>query len=127
MDANSFLAGAKGRAAFCDVSGIPKGSKQPIDYSVCPLSTHGNLMLALIQSGISGYPNRLVVTQFYETVARYGDFFKVRKECVLPVLEVFMGNRYAVKQIGNQVVDDAAQRHTKSEPRNTEARLLSVL
>lgn len=51
------------------------------------------MLMALIQSGISRYPNRTVVMQFFETAARYGDFFKVRKECIVPTLEAMVDPR----------------------------------
>lgn len=31
--------------------------------------------------------------QFFETVARYGDFFKVRKECIMPTLQAMLDVR----------------------------------
>lgn len=32
--------------------------------------------------------------QFFETVARYGDFFKVRKDCIFPTLQAMVGPKY---------------------------------
>lgn len=49
--------------------------------------------MGLIQSGITAYPHRAVVMQFFETVVRYADFFKVRKECVVPTLESMVDAR----------------------------------
>jgi len=54
------------------------------------------MLYALVQSGISSYPHRTVSLQFFETVARYTDFFKVRKECVIPTLEAMVDARLAV-------------------------------
>lgn len=51
------------------------------------------MLMSLVQSGVSGYPNHAVVMMFYETVSRYGDFFKVRKECIMPVLEAMVNGR----------------------------------
>lgn len=51
------------------------------------------MLSALVQSGIASYPNRSVSLQFFETVARYPDFFKVRKECILPALEAMIDSR----------------------------------
>ncbi|KAA1467486.1 ARM repeat-containing protein [Dentipellis sp. KUC8613] len=86
--------GSKGRAAFCQTPAVvAKEKRKETDYSEYPLTTHGELLLALIQSGISAYPNRAVVMQFFEVVARYGDFFKVRKECIVPTLEAMVDAR----------------------------------
>ena len=52
------------------------------------------MMYALVTSGISTYPHTAVVAQFFEAVGRYGDFFKVRKDCIVPVLEALMDARY---------------------------------
>src|ERR1700722_14183585 len=54
---------------------------------------HGEMLLALIQSGISSYPHRTVVMQFFETVVRYSDFFRIRKECIMPTLEAMVDTR----------------------------------
>jgi exportin-T len=51
------------------------------------------MLLALVQSGISAFPHRVVAMQFFETVARYGDFFKIRKECIVPTLEAIVDAR----------------------------------
>ncbi|KIM27530.1 hypothetical protein M408DRAFT_329975 [Serendipita vermifera MAFF 305830] len=84
----------KGRAAFCMApSNIPKEQRKTVDYSEYPLTPQGEMMQTLIRSGISTYPNPTVAMQFFETVARYVDFFKVRKENVLPALEAFLDNR----------------------------------
>lgn len=37
----------------------------------------------------------MVVMQFFETVVRYADFFKVRKDCVVPTLESMVDARFA--------------------------------
>lgn len=87
------LGGGKGRAAFCLAPAIPKEKKRDIDYSEYPLTPHGEILLALVQSGISAYPHRAVVMQFFETVARYGDFFKIRKDCIMPTMEALVSNR----------------------------------
>ncbi|TFY81654.1 hypothetical protein EWM64_g2359 [Hericium alpestre] len=86
--------GSKGRAAFCQTPAVvAKEKRKETDYSEYPLTTHGELMFALIQSGISAFPNRTVVMQFFEVAARYGDFFKVRKECIMPTLEAMVDTR----------------------------------
>ncbi|KAG7089605.1 pre-tRNA nuclear export protein [Marasmius oreades] len=86
--------GGKGRAAFCLAPSVrdKEGSKN-INYADYPLTTHGELLLALVQSGISAYPHQAVALQFFEAVSRYGDFFKVRKECIVPVLEAMIDSR----------------------------------
>lgn len=63
------------------------------DYSEYPLTPHGEMLYALVQSGICSYPYRPVALQYFETVARYTDFFKVRKECIIPVLEAMVDIR----------------------------------
>ncbi|KAG2087616.1 uncharacterized protein F5147DRAFT_727698 [Suillus discolor] len=56
-------------------------------------SPHGETLLALGQSGVSAFPHRVVVMQFFETMARYGDFFKICKECIVPTLEAIVDTR----------------------------------
>lgn len=88
-------AGIKGRAAFCQTpASLPKEKRKEADYSEFPLTRHGEMIYALLQSGISGYPHKTVVMQFFETAARYGDFFKVRKECIVPTLQAMLDTRY---------------------------------
>ncbi|KDQ14828.1 hypothetical protein BOTBODRAFT_32183 [Botryobasidium botryosum FD-172 SS1] len=86
----------KGRLAFIQAPPDVRENKErrkEVDYSLMPLTLQGELMLALVQSGVSTYPNLAVTAQFFETVARYGDFFKVRKECIVPVLTDFLDVR----------------------------------
>ncbi|KAH9849715.1 ARM repeat-containing protein [Lenzites betulinus] len=85
--------GGKGRAAFCQAPALLKDKRKETDYSEYPLTSHGEMLYALIQSGISSYPHKTVVMQFFETVARYGDFFKVRKECIMPTLQAMLDVR----------------------------------
>ncbi|KAJ8515674.1 hypothetical protein ONZ45_g6962 [Pleurotus djamor] len=85
--------GGKGRAAFCQAPLIDKSQRKEVDYSEYALTVHGEMLLTLVQSGISSYPHRAVVMQFFETVARYSDFFKVRKDCIMPTLEVMVDTR----------------------------------
>ncbi|KAF9237674.1 armadillo-type protein [Melanogaster broomeanus] len=85
--------GTKGRATFCLTPAIPKDKKKEVNYSEYPLTPHGEILLALVQSGISAYPHRAVVMQFFETVARYGDFFKIRKDCIMPTLQAMVDSR----------------------------------
>lgn len=88
-------AGAKGRGAFCQTpADIAKEKRKETDYSEYPLTRHGEMLYALVNSGISKYPDSSVTMQFFETVARYGDFFKVRKDCIVPTLEAMVGPRY---------------------------------
>ena len=88
------LGGGKGRAAFCHSAAvIDKDKRKGTDWSEYPLTTHGELLLALAQSGLSGFPHRAVSLQFFETISRYTDFFKVRKETIVPTLEAFVDAR----------------------------------
>lgn len=72
---------------------IAKEKRKETDYSEYPLTRHGELLYALVQSGISAYPHRTVAMQFFETTARYGDFFKVRKDCIVPTLQAMVDAR----------------------------------
>ncbi|KAF8656825.1 hypothetical protein AX16_002373 [Volvariella volvacea WC 439] len=86
--------GGKGRTAFCQAPAvIDKEKRKEVDYSEFPLTTLGEMLYASVQSGIYNYPHRAVSLQFFETVVRYPDFFKVRKECILPVLEAMIDRR----------------------------------
>jgi exportin-T len=64
-----------------------------VDYTEYPLTTHGELLFALVQSNIVSYPHRAVALQYFETIARYTDFFKIRKECIIPTLEAMVDSR----------------------------------
>ncbi|KAI0067464.1 ARM repeat-containing protein [Artomyces pyxidatus] len=83
----------KGRAAFCQAPTLPKDKRKDINYLDYPLTTHGELIFALFESGIAAYPNQTVVMQLFETIARYSDFFKVRKQCIVPALEAMVDTR----------------------------------
>lgn len=72
-----------------------KEKRKEHDYGTMPLTLQGELMMALIRSGVSSYPHTAVAMQFFEVVARYGDFFRVRKECIVPVLTAFIDERWA--------------------------------
>ncbi|KAI0690003.1 ARM repeat-containing protein [Cytidiella melzeri] len=86
--------GTKGRTAFCQTPAeVAKEKRKDTDYSGYPLTRHGEMLYTLIQSGISAYPHKTVVMQFFETTSRYGDFFKVRKECIVPTLEAMVDVR----------------------------------
>ena len=88
----SISGGGKGRAAFCQAPIVAKEKRKETDYSEYPLTDHGEMLMALVQSGISRYPNRSVLMQFFETTVRYGDFFKIRKECIMPTLRGYGGS-----------------------------------
>lgn len=92
-------AGGKGRAAFCYTPALAKDQRKSTDYSEYSLTPHGEMLYALVRSGICVYPHNAVAMQFFETCARYGDFFKVRKDCIVPLLEAMVGPRYAVFRI----------------------------
>ncbi|EGN99272.1 hypothetical protein SERLA73DRAFT_54418 [Serpula lacrymans var. lacrymans S7.3] len=85
--------GGKGRAAFCQAPLVAKEKRKETDYSEYPLTSHGEMLIALVQSGISKYPHRMVTMQFFEAVSRYGDFFKIRKDCIMPTLEAMVDIR----------------------------------
>ncbi|KAF8071976.1 armadillo-type protein [Lyophyllum atratum] len=85
--------GGKGRAAFCQAPTVDKDKRKATDYSEYPLTTHGEMLYALVQSGIVSYPHHAVSLQFFETVSRYTDFFKIRKECIIPTLEAMVDTR----------------------------------
>lgn len=79
--------------AFCVAPIVPKEKRHEVDYSEYPLTPHGETLLALGQNGVSAFPHRVVVMQSFETVARYGDFFKICKECIAPTLEAIVDTR----------------------------------
>ncbi|KAF8309914.1 ARM repeat-containing protein [Clavulina sp. PMI_390] len=72
---------------------LPNSKKPKVNYAEFPLTPHGDMLMALIQSNVFAHPHSLVVGQFFETVGRYGDFFKTRKECISPVLSAFIGTK----------------------------------
>ncbi|KAH7106341.1 ARM repeat-containing protein [Auriculariales sp. MPI-PUGE-AT-0066] len=80
-----------GRRAFVEAPLFEKEQRKAIDYSVFPLTMQGDLMMALMTSRVGQYQHPLVLLQYFETISRYGDFFRVRKECILPALESFLG------------------------------------
>ena len=90
---SSLPGGGKGRAAFCHAPAVDREKRKSTDYSEYPLTPHGEMLFALVQSGIVSYPNRTVALQFFETVSRYADFFRVRKECIIPTLEAMVDAR----------------------------------
>lgn len=86
--------GGKGRAAFCQAPAVvDKDKRKATDYSDYPLTTHGEMLLALVQSGVASFPHRTVSLQFFETASRYTDFFKIRKDCIIPTLEAMIDTR----------------------------------
>ncbi|EKM58374.1 uncharacterized protein PHACADRAFT_117257 [Phanerochaete carnosa HHB-10118-sp] len=86
--------GTKGRGAFCITpADIAKDKRKETDYSGYPLTRHGEMLYALVQSGIAEHQHKTVNMQFFETTARYGDFFKVRKDCIVPALQSMVGPR----------------------------------
>jgi exportin-T len=87
-------AGAKGRGAFCQLPAVPKDKRKEVDYSEFPLTLHGELVFSLIESGITAYPHQTVIMQAFEAIVRYTDFFKVRKQCIIPALEAMVDTRY---------------------------------
>jgi exportin-T len=106
---NLGLAGAKGRGAFCQAPTIPKEERKKINYAEFPLTLHGELVFALIESGIATYPHQMVVMQAFESIVRYTDFFKVRKGCIVPVLEAMIGTRYVIWVIHNEKLTTSFQ------------------
>ena len=90
-----WTAGAKGRAAFVQAPAVAKEQRKVVDYSSFPLTLQGELVFALIESRISAYPHQAVAMQVFESFSRYTDFFKVRKNCIVPALEAMVDARYA--------------------------------
>ncbi|TDL25856.1 ARM repeat-containing protein [Rickenella mellea] len=85
--------GGKGRAAFCQAPSAKDMKVSNTDFAEYPLTAHGEMLLALVRSNICAFPHPTVTMQYFETCARYGDFFKVRKECIIPLLEAMIGTR----------------------------------
>ena len=75
---------------------IDKEKRKLTDYSEFALTAHGQMLYTLVRSGISGHPHNTVTLQFFETTARYTDFFKVRKECIMPALQAMADQRFVV-------------------------------
>ncbi|CAE7129203.1 unnamed protein product [Rhizoctonia solani] len=85
---------SKGRAAFVTPpEEIAKDKRKTADWESYPLTPHGEMLDALMQSRISAYPHNSVAIQYFETVGRYGDFFKVRKQYVGGVLTTLIDAR----------------------------------
>lgn len=85
---------AKGRIAFATPpEEIAKDKRKQANWAEYPLTPHGEMMDALLRSQISAYPHNAVAIQYFETVGRYGDFFKVRKQYVEGVLTAFIDAR----------------------------------
>jgi exportin-T len=84
------VGGGKGPTAFCQA---PPKEQRSEGYSSYPLTAHGEMLFAMIQSNVSAYPHKSVAMQFFEAIARYTDFFKVRKECIVPTLEAMVDVR----------------------------------
>lgn len=85
-----------GRLAFVQVPpeiAADKNKRKAADMSTFPLTPHGELMYLLVRSNISSFPHVAVRSQFFEAVGRYLDFFKVRKDCIMPVLEALVDER----------------------------------
>ncbi|KAI0077912.1 ARM repeat-containing protein [Panus rudis PR-1116 ss-1] len=86
--------GGKGRSAFAQTpAAIAKDKRKETDYSEYPLTKHGEMLYTLVHSGMSAFPHKSVQMQFFETVARYGDFFKVRRDCIVPALQAMVDTR----------------------------------
>lgn len=95
---SSSAGGGKGRAAFCETpAAIDKEKRKLTDYSEFALTSHGQMLYTLVQSGISAHPHHTVALQFFETTTRYTDFFKVRKECIMPTLQAMIDQRFVVR------------------------------
>ncbi|KAF8604237.1 KapM protein [Ceratobasidium sp. AG-I] len=85
---------SKGRVAFVTPpEEIAKDKRKQANWADYPLTPHGEMMDALMRSQISAYPHDAVAIQYFETVGRYGDFFKVRKQYVEGVLTTFIDAR----------------------------------
>ncbi|CAE6425668.1 unnamed protein product [Rhizoctonia solani] len=84
----------KGRAAFVTPpEEVAKDKRKTANWESYPLTPHGEMLDALMQSRISAYPHNAVAIQYFETVGRYGDFFKVRKQYVGGVLTALIDAR----------------------------------
>ncbi|KAH8831825.1 armadillo-type protein [Flagelloscypha sp. PMI_526] len=83
----------KGRGAFCIAPPVEKEKRKTTDYSQFPLTPFGDMLMALVQSGIVNFQHSAVALMFFEVAARYPDFWKIRKECILPTLEAFIDTR----------------------------------
>ncbi|KZT36068.1 ARM repeat-containing protein [Sistotremastrum suecicum HHB10207 ss-3] len=83
-----------GRKAFCVIpTEMTKETIAETDLASFELTSLGHVLVGMIRSGIASYPHPAVTMQFFECLARYQDFFKVRKECIVPVLEMLASVR----------------------------------
>lgn len=73
---------------------VAKDKRKSTNWEQYPLTPHGEMLDALMRSKISAFPHNAVAIQYFETVGRYGDFFKVRKQYVESVLMTFIDARY---------------------------------
>jgi exportin-T len=71
-----------------------KGVPKPvIDYSQFELTPLGQMLMLMIRSNVVSHPHVAASMQVFECVVRYPEFFKIRKECVAPVLEALIDIR----------------------------------
>ena len=74
-------------------SNLPNAKKPKLNYPDYPLTAHGQLMMALVRSNLYKHSHPFVIAHFFEAIGRYGEFFRVRKECIGPVLDAFIGSK----------------------------------
>ncbi|KAF9578132.1 pre-tRNA nuclear export protein, partial [Lunasporangiospora selenospora] len=58
-----------------------------------PLTPLGECLYEMVKSGVSAYPHPSVSANFFEIVCRYSNFFEIRPDCILEVLEAFVDAR----------------------------------
>lgn len=90
---------------------IDKEKRKLTDYSEFALTAHGQMLYTLVQSGISAHPHHTVTLQFFETTTRYTDFFKVRKECIMPTLQAMIDQRFVVRS--GQIIPGSDKRSNR--------------
>jgi exportin-T len=70
---------------------LSKEARKAMNFDSLPLNSLGEMMAMLMDSQVCNFPHPAVTVQWAETVLRYSDFFKLRKQYIRNVLEVFVG------------------------------------
>lgn len=69
------------------------GMTERIDYDAFPLTPLGHLLTLCVESGIASYPHPSVTLQFFESVARYAEFFRAKDKTIKPMFEALLDAR----------------------------------
>lgn len=70
-----------------------KGLTERISYDGFPLTPLGHLLTLCVDSGIASFPHPSVTLQFFESVARYAEFFRAKDKTIKPMFEALLDTR----------------------------------